>query len=223
MAWPTTEEEVEKKATAALMAGSTMIIWDNVEGLIRSGTLAAVLTADSWQGRILGRSEMVMVPNRATWLATGNNINVGGDLARRCYRIRLDARQAQPWKRSGFRHPNLKQWVADNRHELLHALCVIVSAWNAAGRPAGTALPAMGGYSGWVQTISGILDHAGVTGFLANLDDFHADADQELGLVRLVFADRLDRVAATVAATRASGMASSRSPPPRWWPTSETS
>jgi hypothetical protein len=179
MAWPTTEEEVEKKATAALMGGSTMIIWDNVEGMIKSGTLAAVLTADSWQGRVLGRSEMIMVPNRATWVATGNNIDVGGDLARRCYRIRLDARQAQPWKRTGFRHVNLKQWVAEHRHELLHALCTIVAGWNASGRPPAPALSAMGGYTVWAQIVGGVLEHAGISGFMANLDAFHADADQE--------------------------------------------
>lgn len=179
MPWPATDEELEKKITASLMAGQTMIIFDNVEGIIRSGTLAAVLTADSWQGRVLGASKVVMVPNRATWAATGNNIDVGGDLARRCYRIRLDARQAQPWKRSGFRHPDLEAWVATNRGALLHALCTIVRSWWTAGRPAAEAIPAMGGYTPWVRTIGGILQHAGVADFLANLADFHATADAD--------------------------------------------
>jgi hypothetical protein len=179
MAWPTGDEELEKKVTAALMSGSTMLIFDNVEGMIKSPTLAAVLTADSWQGRILGRSEMVMVPNRATWAATGNNIDVGGDLARRCYRIRLDARQAQPWLRTGFKHADLEGWVLANRSNLLHALCTIIRSWWVAGKPMATGLPAMGGYSMWVRTVGGILNHAGVTHFLANLADFHATADRE--------------------------------------------
>jgi hypothetical protein len=179
MAWPTGDEELEKKVTAALMSGSTMLIFDNVEGMIKSPTLAAVLTADSWQGRVLGRSEMVMVPNRATWAATGNNIDVGGDLARRCYRIRLDARQAQPWLRTDFRHPDLEGWVLSHRAEILHALCTIVRSWWVAGKPQAAGLPAMGGYSSWVRTIGGILQHAGVTHFLANLAEFHASADRE--------------------------------------------
>lgn len=179
MAWPASDEELEKKVTATLMAGNTVVVFDNVEGMIKSPTLAAVLTADSWQGRVLGRSEVVMVPNRATWAATGNNIDVGGDLARRCYRIRLDARQAQPWLRTGFRHPDLEGWVATNRGRLLHALCTIVRSWWVAGRPQASALPAMGGYSGWVRTVGGILDHAGVDGFLLNLAEFHATADRE--------------------------------------------
>lgn len=179
MAWPTSDEELEKKVTAALMAGNTMMIFDNVEGMVKSPTLAAVLTADSWQGRVLGRSEMVMVPNRATWACTGNNIDVGGDLARRCYRIRLDARQAQPWKRTGFVHSDLEAWVASNRAALLHALCTVVRSWWVAGQPLASSIGAMGGYTSWVRTVGGILDHAGVGDFLANLAEFHADADRE--------------------------------------------
>ena len=92
---------------------------------------------------------------------------------------RLDARQAQPWLRTGFRHPDLEGWVATNRGRLLHALCTIVRSWWVAGRPQASALPAMGGYSGWVRTVGGILDHAGVDGFLLNLAEFHATADRE--------------------------------------------
>ncbi len=178
-AWPTSEEELQKVVTATLMAGQTMVIFDNVEGMIRSSNLAAVLTADVWQGRVLGKSENATIPNRATWVATGNNIDVGGDLARRCYRIRLDARQAQPWQRSGFRHPDLPQWVTTHRSNLLHALATIVRSWWNAGHPQADALAAMGGYTTWVRTIGGILDHAGIHDFLANLADFHAQADQE--------------------------------------------
>lgn len=179
MAWPSSDEELEKKVTAALMSGTTVMIFDNVEGIIRSPTLAAVLTTDSWQGRILGRSEMAVVPNRATWVATGNNIDVGGDLARRCYRIKLDARQASPWKRTGFKHPELLRWITDNRADLLHALCTIVRSWWVGGHELAGALPAMGGYTQWVRTVGGILEHAGIADFLGNLADFHAQADRD--------------------------------------------
>jgi hypothetical protein len=179
MAWPASDEELEKKVTAVLMAGGTVVVFDNVEGMIKSPTLAAVLTADTWQGRVLGRSEISTVPNRATWAATGNNIDVGGDLARRCYRIRLDAHQARPWERTGWRHPDLETWVMERRSELLHALCTIVRSWWVAGRPEADELSAMGGYSGWVRVVGGILAHAGVGHFLANLAEFHAQADRE--------------------------------------------
>lgn len=178
-AWPSSEEEIAKVITATLMAGSTMVIFDNVEGMIRSGNLAAALTADVWSGRILGLSKNATVPNRATWVATGNNIDVGGDLARRCYRIRLDARQAQPWKRTGFRHPDLAPYVLEHRTELLHALCTVVRSWWVAGRHQAGSIAAMGTYTSWVRTVGGILEHAGVGGFLDNLAAFHASADRE--------------------------------------------
>jgi hypothetical protein len=179
MSWPATDEELEKKVTAALMAGQTTVVFDNVEHMIRSSTLAAVLTADTWQGRMLGRSEMVNVNNRATWMATGNNIDVGGDLARRCYRVRIDAKQARPYERNGWRHDPLEGWVADQRGRLLGALCTIVRSWWVAGRPLAADIAAMGGYTTWVRIVGGILDHAGIGGFLGNLAEFHAAADHE--------------------------------------------
>lgn len=201
MAWPASDEELEKKVSATLMAGNTVVVFDNVEGMIKSPTLAAVLTADSWQGRVLGRSEVVVVPNRATWAATGNNIDVGGDLARRCYRIRLDARQAQPWLRTGWKHADLEGWALTNRSRLLHALCTIVRSWWVAGKPPATELPAMGGYSAWVRCVGGILEHAGVGHFLANLAEFHATADREAQAWEAfltAWADRLGEQAVTV-------------------------
>ena len=73
-----------------------MIIIDNVERELDSAALASVLTAREWTDRILGLSKMVTLPVRAIWIANGNNIKVGGDIARRCYSVRLDAKTARP-------------------------------------------------------------------------------------------------------------------------------
>jgi hypothetical protein len=179
MSWPATDEELEKKVTAALMAGQTVVVFDNVDGMIKSGTLAAVLTADTWQGRVLGRSEMVNASNRATWVATGTNLDVGGDLARRCYRVRIDAKMAAPYTRNTWLHDPLEDWVAANRGKLLAALCTIVRSWWLAGQHQASSIPAMGGYTSWVRTVGGILEHAGVPDFLGNLAEFRANSDRE--------------------------------------------
>lgn len=178
-AMPRQDEELEKRITALLLGGTTSVIFDNVDGTIESPVLAGALTADVWSGRILGQSTTVEVPSRVTWLATGNNISVGGDLARRCYRIRLDAHQAQPWRRTNFRHADLEGHVRRHRAEIVAALCTIVRSWWASGRPTDDGLPAMGGYAPWVRIVGGILSHAGICGFLANLEQFYADADSE--------------------------------------------
>ena len=82
------EEELQKLITALLIEGTSIITIDNIAVRLQSRHLDAMLTSDMWRGRILGVSKTTLVPQRATWIATGNNIKLGGDLARRCYHIR---------------------------------------------------------------------------------------------------------------------------------------
>jgi len=171
---PAQDEELDKRITTMLMEGATAIGFDNVDGTIRSPVLAAALTMPTWKGRVLGKSVSVEVPIRATWMATGNNIDVGGDMARRCYRIRIDPAP------SGHRFAHhLEAWVPEHRVELVAALCTVVAAWWAAGRPAAPEPVRMGSYDTWAATCSGILAQIGVVGFLANQAAFRADADQD--------------------------------------------
>ena len=118
---PASEDEMRKRITAMLLAGTEFVFIDNVVGQLRSESLAAAITATSWKDRLLGRSEMLELPQRAIWVATGNNIQVRGDLPRRCYWVRLDARVARPWLRGGFRHPSLSAWVIAHRGDLVRA------------------------------------------------------------------------------------------------------
>src|SRR5262249_48623515 len=99
---PERDEEWDKRITALLMQGRTIITIDTLPGKLQSSKLDAVLTSEVYEGRILGQSTMVKTANRATWIATGNNIKLGGDLARRCYRIRLDPHVSRPWMRNDF-------------------------------------------------------------------------------------------------------------------------
>src|SRR5690606_18828840 len=99
---------------------------------------------------------------------------------RRCYLIRLDAKTSVPWKRSGFRHEDLKSWVRDNRPNLVRALLTISRAWYAEGKPPAD-VPTFGSFEAWSRTIGGMLQLAGITGFLSNLDALIADATSEDG------------------------------------------
>ncbi len=172
------DEEWRKRITAVLARGVTLIIIDNVEGRLEAPSLSMVLTADTWQDRILGRSEAVSLPQRATWAATGNNIQLGGDLPRRCYWVHLDAKVARPWLRTGFRHPDLSGWARGRRGDLIAALLVLARAWIVAGRPQ-ASLPVVGGFDSWANAIGGILAHAGVDGFLGNQNTMYDQADTD--------------------------------------------
>jgi len=122
---------------------------------------------------------MTLVPQRATWLATGNNIKLGGDLARRCYRIRLDAKTSRPFLRKDFTHSDLVTWVSEHRAELVGALLTLARAWYAAGKPKYEHLPSLATFSSWVKVIGGILEYAGVHGFLSNLEQLYEEADED--------------------------------------------
>jgi Bifunctional DNA primase/polymerase, N-terminal len=173
------EEELQKLITSLLIEGSTIITLDNVMGCLQSRHLDAALTSDMWHGRILGMSKMTSIPQRATWIATGNNIRLGGDLARRCYRIRLDAKVSRPFMRKGFTHSDLVEWVSEHRAELVSALLTLARAWYAAGKPRYPHLPSLGTFSGWVKTVGGILEYAGVHAFLSNLEQLYDDIDDD--------------------------------------------
>jgi hypothetical protein len=178
MGAPHDDAEWRKQITATLLGGPTVVVIDNLAGVLSSPSLARALTAPVWSDRVLGASQQLQLPQLATWICTGNNVTVGGDLARRCYRIRLDAKTARPWRGRTFRHPDLIGWVKANRGRLIGALLTLCRAWYAAGKPAGTS-PVVGSFESWCRTVGGILHVAGVPGFLANLDSLYDSADEE--------------------------------------------
>lgn len=176
---PNNEEEWAKKITSILMCGSTIITIDNIPGRLQSSKLDAVLTADWWIDRLLGGNTMIKVPHRATWMATGNNIKVGGDLARRCYRIRIDPKISKPWNRTGFKYEDLATHVKEYRSEKVTAILTLVRAWFAAGCPIDKNIPSLGTFTGWARMVGSILSFAGIKGFLQNLDKLYDEMDEE--------------------------------------------
>lgn len=174
--------EMRKKLTSFLMAGKSVFFLDNVNLRVDSGSLASAVTAKFWEDRVLGETRMIRVPVRCSWIIAGNNVRTSNEIARRCVRIRLDPKTDQPEERSGFKHPNLLGWVAENRGTLLRACLVLVRAWIAAGRPANQKT--IGSFEAWCRVMGGILNVAGIPGFLENLDDMRRRADEEGAAIR---------------------------------------
>ena len=176
---PGSEEEWGKVILTLLIAGRPIVIFDNLEGKMYAGALAACLTSHIFAGRLLGVNREASVPNRAVWLATGNNVQLGGDLPRRCYWIRMDAKTARPWQREGFTH-ELPGWALQERGQILAAIFTLARAWLQAGRPVpGQEIPRLGSFEGWRDTIGGILQVAGIPGFLGNLEAMYELSDQD--------------------------------------------
>jgi hypothetical protein len=119
---------------------------------------------------------MVCADNQCTWIATGNNPRLSDEIARRTVLIRLDADAEHPDQRTGFRHPNLKQWLSNNRGELVWAALVAVKAWVDAGSPPWRERQ-LGGFESWSETLGGILKTMAVSGFLEDIKEFRDDID----------------------------------------------
>lgn len=171
------DEDWRKRLTARLRQMPSLLLIDNVRRPLDASSLAAALTATTWEDRILGTSDTVRIPIRCIWIATGNNPDVSSEMARRLVRIRLDAGVDRPWLRVEFRHPNLTRWVRTNRAKLVAACLTLCQAWIIAGRPAGSRT--VGSYEAWAATIGGVLEVAGVEGFLGNIDEMMEAADAE--------------------------------------------
>ena len=177
------EDEWRKRLTARLRPGPAAILIDNIRDRLDTAQLASALTAREWEDRLLGTSDTIRLPVRCAWIATGNNPALSGEIARRTIRIRLDSRVDRPWLRTDFRHPDLRGWAAEHRPALVGAALTLVAAWLAAGRPRDPAAPRLGMFEHWSRVIGGILDVAGVPGFLANLDELYDNADTETAAI----------------------------------------
>ena len=176
--WPDDEDEARKVLTSALASGAGFVALDNADKAINSGRLSSALTATTWQDRILGTNTVAQFPIRASWVLNGNGIVLRGDLPRRAVWVRMDPPTARPWERTDFRHPELLAWVKANRSELLGAVFTLARAWHVTGRPPASA-PVLGSFEGWCRTVAGILEVAGIPGFLANAADRFEAGDTE--------------------------------------------
>lgn len=160
---PGDEPEVAKDVATILMnTSSPVVTFDNVEGLVRSTTLTSLLTSVRYTGRVLGSNTQYDQLNDRVWSITGNNVAIGGDLARRCLWVDIDAGVPDPQNRTGFKH-NLHQFVPQNRPRIVWALLTLIRGWQAAGAPSD---PAKGSdsYAEWIRVCDAICRFAGYDG-----------------------------------------------------------
>jgi hypothetical protein len=174
---PDSEAEIGKVMLAKLMEGSEYVFFDNLEGRLKSGTLCGIITSGLYEGRLLGLNKMVKTPVIAPLIFTGNNPVVTGDMPRRIVPIRLDAGLEDPTVREGFRYPNLEKHLGGNRSRYICAGLTLAKAWVAQGWKPGKYR--MASFNDWATTVGGILDTAGISGFLENLKEYREAADPE--------------------------------------------
>lgn len=127
------DEEDEKRISTVLIAGDPIVVVDNCERAISGDALCGVLTAETWGARILGKSELAKVPTNTLFMATGNNLVVAGDMARRILVCRLDPRMENPEQAEYDFDPRTE--ATEHRTEIVSAGLTILRAFITAGRP----------------------------------------------------------------------------------------
>ncbi len=142
------ENEMRKRITSIALSGDKLMMIDNVSGMFGGPSIDALMTATTWQDRILGHSKLTPnLPLFTVWFVTGNNIVLKGDALRRSLSCHLESHEEHPEDRTGFKNPNIVKHCLNNRGILVGHCLTILSAYLRAGSP--DRLPPWGSYEAW--------------------------------------------------------------------------
>jgi hypothetical protein len=180
---PTTETEWQKVMLTIVRGADPIVLLDNIKGKLGGASLEAVLTGETFEGRILGVSKNGKGDTDAIWYGTGNNATLTPDMVRRSLHVRLKSELENPEARQGFAIPNLLAHVTEKRSELLTDVAVILRAYIAAGRPA-VELREMGSYESWTDRVRAPLVWLGLPDAAETQEELAANADQDTERLR---------------------------------------
>jgi hypothetical protein len=144
------EAEERKRIVSLLASGTEVICFDNVDKPFESTSLCTILTEKEYRDRILGHSKIISVYTQATFMATGNNFRVRGDLSSRTLLCSLDPKCEHPGKRSFDR--DIRKYILDNRAKLVHAGLTILKSYLSKGSPKQN-IEEFGRFERWSNTV----------------------------------------------------------------------
>lgn len=174
---PYSDEEMDKVIYSALLAGRTLLTFDEASSGLESESLASMISTADYSGRTLGKSEHLTVPNSACVIAVGKNVSSRKDMSRRTVPIELATDLVNPEARDNFKYPRLLEWVQQNRKKLLEAALTMIRAWIVAGKPAPPSGYDTGGFEEWYFTVGGILAFAGRSDLMEGVREWRKQAD----------------------------------------------
>lgn len=148
-----TDEETEKRLASALLDGMPIISIDNVNGTIGGDTLCQYVERPAVAIRPLGVSKMIRIESRACVFATGNNIQILGDMTRRTLVCQLDPAMERPELRTFKSNPFAE--IIANRSTYIAAALTIVRAYHSAGCP--DQRPALASFEDWSRLVRSAL------------------------------------------------------------------
>jgi putative DNA primase/helicase len=147
------EEETEKRLHAAILEGAPLISVDNVNGELGGDFLCQMVERPIVSVRPLGVSKLVKVESRACCFATGNNIQLVGDMTRRVLLCSLDPNMERPELRT-FHGDPFAAVIAD-RGAYVAAALTIARSYAIAGYPG--VLTPLASFEDWSRLVRSAL------------------------------------------------------------------
>jgi putative DNA primase/helicase len=178
------EEELKKLLTSALREDAGILVLDNATGETGSPTLDRFLTSTLWTDRVLGKSQIVTLPNLAVPIITANNATIRSDTGRRAVSLMLTPNVECPELRQ-FRIPDICSHALRERRSLLIAAIRILQ-WHfqnglpeatefrhqdASGNDVMAPVRPFGSYEGWCRVVRQAVINAGMPDPVMTNDD----------------------------------------------------
>jgi hypothetical protein len=163
MNYSSDDMELEKILAGYALKGSTFICLDNIPSArsFGGGPIDRVITAkDDVDLRVLGATKVLTLPWRALLMATGNNIGLHGDTARRVLMARLEPAEQNPERRTKFVHDDLLGWIRAQRTRLVSGALLILRAYILAKQPDMGCIR-WGSFEEWARLIPAAIKFAG--------------------------------------------------------------
>lgn len=137
MTWTGDEAEERKKLISLLLNGDALGSYDNIDIVLQSRVLCAVLTNPTFSDRLLGKNNAgakLVAPTCCTFMGTGNNLIVGGDMRTRVAKCRIDANMSHPEQRN-LDENVLLGIIEQRRAKIVYFCLLILRAYFVAGCP----------------------------------------------------------------------------------------
>lgn len=180
-------EEMKKHLASLLLAGDRVVLFDNVNSMVRVNdpTLNALLTSGRATFRELGTQRMLDLDTAATFFMTGNNLNIVGDMIRRTIKMQIDPEGLHPMDRT-FKIDPLETWVLDHRVELIsHALTIFIAFFNA-GCPKPTGVAPLASFERWSEIIRNVVLWLGLDDVRESISQGYEQDDEASEIVHLI-------------------------------------
>ncbi len=157
---PTDDEaEWRKRITTCVAAGDTRVCIDNITKPFGGEAIDSALTTPRWQDRLLATNVRIDLPMLIVFYATGNNVQIIGDLVRRLVHVRLESEEEHPEERAF--PDDIVDETKRNRGELLGQALTILRGYCAAGRPDQKLVPWGNPFDQWSKIVQNAIHWAG--------------------------------------------------------------